>query len=351
MRTNRKITGLKLAEIICYLVIAAFVIMVMAAEASFADSATDHVKKFDVKANYSSAKVSFSASVSDYKIGRVMIFDSTQLSNASYKKYVADAKSKRSFSCKIDMRKHPTGYYYVGFEVLDGQGQLVDIIYKTSPFKFDYITERAGNGGTYEVYSTYMDYMRLTDPNLINYRLYMQYKKKGKGSKWKTFGPMTYATQYKISKLKPNKTYKVRFFYGKNSGDGLVKGPVSKEKKILTGKAKKPAVRSIRVKAVKLRRKRVNRYGYYTGLYLGHYYVYKYDLKITVKLKKKPGTKGVNINGVKKKGNRKTYTITVKNLESLKKPRGKKFKVYLYSYRNGSYGGYSPLYKKSKKVS
>ena len=95
-----------------------------------------------------------------------------------------------------------------------------------------------------------------------------------------------------------------------------------------------------------------------TTYWRGYYYLWKqtstfytYKVKVTVNLKKKPGTKGMWINGKYKKGNKKKYTATFGTYTSYKNPRKLKFGLVLASYQNSSYGGYSPLYKKKKKLS
>ena len=97
-------------------------------------------------------------------------------------------------------------------------------------------------------------------------------------------------------------------------------------------------------------------YWYYVGgaafyhkAWTEKYYTYK--VKVTVKLKKKPGAAGIWINGKFVKGNKKKYTVTLPGSSySAKKPKGKKFKVNVCSYKGKSYGGLSPLYKKTKKI-
>ena len=116
-----------------------------------------------------------------------------------------------------------------------------------------------------------------------------------------------------------------------------------------TGQKTKPAVKSIKVKAYKVKKKKQKIYGYHTGLYLGKRTYYQYKLKIIVKLKKKPGNK-IWINGKKFKGNRTKYTVNLGTFTSYSKPKGKKYTVAMYTYRSPSWGGYSPMYKKVMKV-
>ena len=57
---------------------------------------------------------------------------------------------------------------------------------------------------------------------------------------------------------------------------------------------------------------------------------------------------GIETNPTQKK---RTATINVSGSSySAKKPKGKKFKVNVSSYKGKSYGGLSPLYKKTKKI-
>ena len=87
---------------------------------------------------------------------------------------------------------------------------------------------------------------------------------------------------------------------------------------------------------------------------------YTCNLKVTVKLKKKPGTKGLWITlhdgfGQTKwvKGNKKTYTATFKPYPNYfaKKPKGHyKYKVTVQSGQSKSWGGYSPAWSKNKKL-
>ena len=68
---------------------------------------------------------------------------------------------------------------------------------------------------------------------------------------------------------------------------------------------------------------------------------------MTVKLKKKPGTAGIYIGTKRLRGNKKTYSTTFTQSGKLK---GKKLKVAVYSYQSKTYGGYSPVKRKTAKV-
>lgn len=318
------------------------------AMADLSASAVDY--QINASPNYTSAQVNIAASVSSsYRIGNFYVFNTKPFSSASYKSIVYRTNSAGSVNINIPMRSHSTGYYYVGFELLNKDGSSTNmIVFYDNSIYFNYISAVPDTSGSYEVYHNYFTYMKLVDPNLITNRLYLEYSTNG--TNWRAFGPMTYASSYSFGGLKPNKKYRIRFYYGRDTASGFLKGPYSAVKIIKTGKGKKPKIKSVTVKATKVKKHTVRRYGYYTGVYLGKYYYYSYNLKITVRLKKKPGTKGIYINGVKKKGNKKKYTMTIKNCSAYSRPRGKKFKVYVYSYQNASYGGYSPLYSKNKKV-
>ncbi len=223
------------------------------------------------------------------------------------------------------------------------------------------------NGKFYYVYSKYFDYFPFDFGKNLGGTLYLEYKKSG-WKTWKRTGAMKanaiklYMDQgFKISGLSPNKKYKTRIRYGTYvtystdyAGDGksyFFGGPVRNTTTIKTGMPKKPKVKSLKVKAVKVKRHKVKHYGYYTGVYLYTEKYYTYKVKVTVKLKKKPGAKGLWINGKFVKGNKKKYTVTLPgSTYSSKKPKGKKFTVAISSYKSKSYGGLSPLYKKVKKI-
>jgi len=285
-----------------------------------------------------------------------------------------------SFSQNIKMSTYDIGYHTVYCEVFvwDAEAQALNpdpyYIWKTKvPSK---ITAKPNYSGKfYYVYSKYFEFYPFDfGKNQAGEKLYMEYKIKG-AKKWKRSGYMQanaiklYAEQcYTIKKLKPNKIYKTRLRYGRYvtyskdiGGDGksyFFGGPVRNTKTIKTGKSKKPAFKSVTVKAVKVKKHKVKHpaYWYYIGgaafyhkAWTEKYYTYK--LKVTVKLKKKPGTKGLWINGKFVKGNKKKYTVTLPGSSySAKKPKGKKFKVGICSYQGKSFGGLSPLYHKKKKI-
>ena len=225
----------------------------------------------------------------------------------------------------------------------------------------------------------------------------MEYKP-SKSSSWTRTGKMV-ANQIKLkldqgfnmSGLKSNTVYNTRIRYGSFAtyarlnpsnfgitlaqfqkvfatnrtylGDGktyFFGGPVLNTTTIKTGKAKKPKIKSVKVKAIKIKyhKHRVAGHYYWTGYhyvwigpYTERYYTCKY--KVTIKLKKKPGTKGIWVNGKYLKGNKKTYKTTFTpypNYFTKKPPKKLKYKVTIKSYQSKDYGGFSPAYSKTKKV-
>ena len=164
----------------------------------------------------------------------------------------------------------------------------------------------------------------------------------------------SYASSGSVYGLVPSTNYSVCTYYGKYvNGElftGKEEGYVLNLGTYTTGVGSGVAVKSIKVKAYNVKKKKQKIYGYYTGLYLGSTKYYKYKLKIIVKLKKKPGTPYIWINGKTYKGNKKSYTVKLGTFTSYSKPKGKKYTVAIYKFLNGSYGGYSPMYTKVKKI-
>ena len=197
----------------------------------------------------------------------------------------------------------------------------------------------------YEVYSTYLFFS--TGMNFYgDTRICMAIRPAG-GS-WSYYGGMMYLQQYTINGLIPNTWYEAKLYY-RHIWSGQT-GPYSGSVFFKTGPNALPKVKSVKVQAVKVKKKRTWYYGPYTGLPLYKYSYYSYKIKTTVKFKKKPGTPYLYVNGKRFKGNKKTYTYTTGNLSSLKKPRGQKYTVYVYTGLDATYGGYSLLYQKNFKV-
>lgn len=198
----------------------------------------------------------------------------------------------------------------------------------------------------YEVYSTYFFFNAgLNSQAFCN--LYMDYRIKG--GAWKTSGYMYAVNDYTFKGLKPKKTYEARLYYKNIYTDEI--GRYSPVVTFKTGPAKKVAVKSVKVRMIKLKKHRGTVYGYYTGLPLGKYNYYTYKIRTTVKLKKKPRAKYIVINGKVFKAKKKTYTVTTKKLvKNYSSPRGDKYKVSVYTYQNKVWKGYSKLYQKTRKL-
>lgn len=228
--------------------------------------------------------------------------------------------------------------------------------------------------GVFKVYPTYFTYAPFGVGDLNNPwawtrfhspKLYMEYSTDG--VHWKRSGYMQcnsvsgpLAAKYRIGGLRPNTKYRTRIYYGDDSGSPV--SPYRTTTTIVTGRNNRPAIRSVTAKAVNVRYHRTYRPGYY--YWTGYHYVwirggimkyYTYNVKVTVRLKKKPSTAGVWINGRWLRGDRTYYTTTFKIASpynmSVKRPRGNiKYTVTVQSGRNKSYGGYSPAWKKTMKL-
>jgi hypothetical protein len=338
---------------------------------------------FNVSGNGSSFTIEAQLKVSGYVFGELYV-DGTVVKNFSNKTSIP----KQSFK----LQQFGTGYHTVMlwvYKVEKNTKKLQHVLCKEY-IPYNGITDKPTYKGKFNVNSSSFTYYPY-NMGMENQRgkLYMEYSSNG-GKSWKRTGYMEansiklYIDQaYKISGLKANTNYKTRIRYGTYVtynkidpedynmpktlfnelfgsskgyiGDGksyFFGGPVLNTATIKTGKANKLKVKSIKVKAVKVKRHKVRHYGYYTGVYLYTEKFYTCKFKVTIKLKKKPGTKGIMVNGRYLKGNKKKYTTTFTpypNYYTKKPPKGlKKYKVSVCSVQNKSYGGYSP--SKTKKV-
>ena len=115
-------------------------------------------------------------------------------------------------------------------------------------------------------------------------------------------------------------------------------------------------IKSIKAKGTKVKSYKVrepiwswysNPWGGITIYISGYKMVKKYTTttKVTVKLKKKPGAKGIVVGGKKLKGNKKVYKVKISYSGKLK---NKKVKIGVYSYQDNTYKGYTK--KVTKKV-
>ena len=271
-----------------------------------------------------------------------------------------------SVNTNVNMNDYAVGYHNIQLRFHASDGQLA---FSDSSLQRTEFTARPTYKGVFDVYSTYVLYNPYSASGAnTSYPLYMEYSA-DRGKTWKRSGYMRASTalwisqQFTIKGFKPDRNYMTRIRYGQtvsyNGKRYLFLGPVLYTGTYKTGKAKKPKIKSVKCKAVKVKFHKHRVAGHYEWIgssliwirpYTEKYYTYK--VKITVKLKKKPGTKGIWINGKFCKGNKKKYTATFTpqiNYSS-KKPRGKKWVVQVASYQSKSYGGYSPLYRKTKKL-
>ncbi|MBQ9059703.1 MAG: hypothetical protein IJ128_00995 [Firmicutes bacterium] len=277
---------------------------------------------------------------------------------------------KSSIDLDIDLSSCSIGYHYIFLEVYDKNKNVVEVWYvQDVPVT---IPDKPTYTGVFNVYSKSLSIYpyNMAGANAA-YKLYLEYSSNG-GKSWQRSGYMQrnsitlYIDQgFSISGLKANKKYLTRLRYGttasKTDGStGLLLGPPLNTGTKKTGKAKKPAIKSVKVKAIKVKYHKNKVPGHYEwvgnsliwiGPYTEKYYTCKY--KVTIKLKKKPGTKGIYVNGKYLKGNKKKYTVKFTpypNYFVKKPPKGQKFKVTIKSYQAKSYGGFSPAYSKKKKV-
>ena len=291
---------------------------------------------------------------SPYRFGN-MYLDGTNIKLGSI--------NSSSISYSIDMSYFDVGYHTVKLEVINSStGALADYIWQT--YIPVYPTIKPDSKGSIEAYSTYIRFWPYSFGTNSQAKLYMEYKP-ASSKKWKRSGYMTsnmvvsyYNQVYKIKGFKQNKKYNTRIRYGVDATynlDGKTYtffGPALKTGTFKTGKSKKPAIKSLRARAVSVKYHKVRHYYYGVYLYTEKFYTCK--VKVIAKLKKKPGTKGIIVNGRYLKGNKKTYTTTFNPYPNYhtRHPRGRaKYTVNLYSYQSKKYGGYSPTYSKTKKLS
>ncbi len=283
---------------------------------------------------------------------------------------VADTQNAKDYTKEFDVSGLSMEYYVAA--VYCRKNTSSEYEYLTGDqFKVSLYSKRPSSGGSIEVYSTYYNFMPY-DFIPDGYRLYMDYAPAGGG--WSTPSYMSFYFQtYTFSGLAPNTVFTTREYFGitrtvryLNNQGQVVSGPVffsgADTGRVLyngtfqTGAASLPKIKSVKVKAYKVKKRRAGVYGWYTGYYFGSVKYYTYKIKVTVqfktkKKKKKPGLNGLYINGVWKPGNKKKYTLKLGPYANYSKPKGKKFNVYLYSaHAPGGYGGYSPMYSKTKKV-
>ena len=291
--------------------------------------------------------------------------------------------TSQSVNCTIDMNNYDTGYHTVWMALRQGSSstQVIDSI--GTQYVISNKIPVPEYNGVFDVYSTYFDYYPydMTGGN-ASMDLYMEYSADG-GASWSRTGYMRrnliklfIQQAYTISGLRANTTYLTRICYGtyvtysaNEFGDGnsyFFAGPARNTTTIKTGSDKKPAIKSVSLKAVKIKYHKLRWPGYYNVVggsvfwhssYIERFWTCK--IKVTVKLKKKPGTKGlwISLLGQRKwlNGNKKKYTATfvpTYNYFAKHPKRGKyKFTVSVYSGQDKNWGGYSPVNNKKKRLS
>ena len=157
------------------------------------------------------------------------------------------------------------------------------------------------------------------------------------------------------TKLAANRQYKIRVFYAKDAyyaGKNYpLIGPYSNIVTLKTGKSTKPSIKSVTVKATKVKKVKLIQHAHWdiSGKWIPYKesYTYTTTYKVTVKLKKKPGTAGICIGTKKCKGNKTKYTATFTDTGKLK---GKKVKVQICTYNDASTGAYGPAVSKKVKM-
>ncbi len=277
--------------------------------------------------------------------------------------FATDISGKTSFTKKIDTTKYDVGYHELKAEMKNGKEVYTSNVFPTKIYDKPTLKKNDNFLSTGSKYICYRPYF--TVPPIYD-GVYMQlYDTKTK--KWgDVYGPYPsyeiLRTRYFVgnpktggTKIQSNRTYKIRTFFAKQTKYAGKKyylfGPMSRTLKIKTGKAKKPAVKSIKITKAKQKKIKLVGHAHWDAGGVWHPYTSSYTwtttYKVTVKLKKKPGTVGIYIGSKKIKGNKKTYTATFTDSGKLK---GKKIKVDVCSYNDSRIGAYSPVVSKRVKV-
>ena len=183
-------------------------------------------------------------------------------------------------------------------------------------------------------------------------------KKSWSSAKWYVFH--NYVTTYTIKGLKGNTKYKVRLYYGV---DMARLGSPSNTLTFKTGPKKKPALKTVSVKATNYKKHKRRGYNMNFLYWWRHpytYYTYTYNLKTTVTFKKVPKAKYVLIKytnvgleyvkRVKIKKGQKTYTVSKRMPETIYNPRKSKSRISVATYQNKTWKGYSKLWSKKRKI-
>ena len=248
----------------------------------------------------------------------------------------------------IDMKNYSVGYHTIAVTYkFDGSTAYDNNTGKLIGTTFDYVPAYIYNSpsnapGLYDVYHKKFYY------NNVNGRyaydsscsVQMQHRIRGKKKygKWISDGYMTNTINYVFPGLKPARKFQTRLYYCKKfTYKGQEYTFTSGRSAVRTMKAgtKKMKVKSITVKAYNVKRhprKLIYRHwtSYWTYVWraktIGYYYTYK--LRATVRLKKKPGAKGIMINAYRLKGNKKVYTKKLGKRATITKPGKNKYIIY-----------------------
>lgn len=290
----------------------------------------------------------------------------------------SNVSGKNSFSFLFDVSSYGPGYYYM-YGVLSNGSRICLSIYSPSDKEFYDTYFRAG---IYEAptiqkssdfFSTGSNYVCFrpfftVNPDYGAIYIWMYDTKTGEwGDVYGPFGSYEILrTKYFVGnggagsvKIQPDRTYKVVALYGKavswRNGSSLastyINGPNSNEVTLKTGKGTKPAVKSVKAKVTKVKKVKLVQHAHWDiyGKWVPYKesYTWTTTYKVTVTLKKKPGTVGICIGDRKVKGNKKKYSATFTDSGKLK---GKKITFGICSYNDAKLGSYSPAVKKKVKI-
>lgn len=286
---------------------------------------------------------------------------------------VAAYVTGNSVDATINLSSLDTGFHTVWLAVIHPSNtkDLVDGILKQY-VEVNKISDTPSYGGSFVVYDSYFDIYPFT--GVFNSSVYLEYSSDN-GATWNRTGRMTpnmiqlaIQQSYRIDGLAPGTVYRNRLRCGEyvtyyketqlgDDNDYFFGGPPLETTMIQTGFNYAPPIKSVTVKAVKVKHRRVKHYGYYTGVYLYTEKYYTCKLKVTVKLKQKPGSNGlwISIDGQRKYvgGNKKKYTATFTPTINYfaKKPRGHyRYDVAIQSGMDPNWGGFSPAITKNRKL-
>lgn len=326
--------------------------------------ATDYYRERTGNYNVTLGLENFEASldVSFDKATATLTASGTVKGDTFYDLYVDDERcdagidGETEFNTTVNMKDYPVGYHVISARLNDSNASIKydtpipTLVYSQKPVLYmkDFYSAPKFFGLYYSGKSYKYD---------SGCGVYYDYKKKG-GSWKKGYGPLSTNSSLRnipSRKLKPRKSYVVRAYFGwKGKVNGkpvFIKGPVSKSKTVKTASNKKLSIKKVTTTKAKVK------YWYTLTTYNSWGYmisrraIYLTSFKVTIRLKKKPGTTGIYLGNVRMKGNKKKYRSKTISLSGGKKEyKGKKIKGSFYSYQSTSYGGYSPTVKKKFKI-